>query len=99
MNVGLMTYIKNEAVLWSIKDIMQRKGQFDHAQIWPDMSAGLRYSDNQTLTNFFSQPREFYHAKPLHVCRRLYPAQILFHALPIRTCLKRENTHRIVKSA
>ena len=42
VDVTLVADVEDKSVLGSIEDAVQRDGQFDHAEIWTEMAAGLR---------------------------------------------------------
>src|SRR6266481_2901846 len=67
MDVALMTDIHDKAVSRRIEDTMQSDGQFDHAEIWSQMSAGLRKNFDQFIAYFLSELRQILFTKRFDV--------------------------------
>ena len=57
VDVGLVAHVEHDLVFGSIKDRVQGHGQFDHAEIWSKVAAGLRQRLNQEFTDLLRQLR------------------------------------------
>ena len=58
VDVTLMTDIEDKPVLRRVEDAMQRDGQLDDAEIWPEMPAGLRKDFDQLVAHFLRELRQ-----------------------------------------
>ena len=58
VDVALVADIEDEPVLWRVEDAMQRDRQFDHAEIRPEMSAGLRQNIDELFAHLLRELRQ-----------------------------------------
>ena len=58
VDVALMADVEDELVLRRVEDAMQRDGQLDHAEIRPEMAAGLRKNVDQLIAHFLRELRQ-----------------------------------------
>src|SRR5690606_14535443 len=47
VRIGLVADIPDQPVVWRIENVMQRNGQFDHAEAGAEMPTRLRYRVNE----------------------------------------------------
>ena len=59
VDVGLVADVEDEAVGRRIENGMQRDGQLHHAEIRPEMAAGLGQDGDQFLADFLGQGGQF----------------------------------------
>ena len=59
VDVGLVADVEDEAVGRRVENGMERDGQFHHAEVRPEMAAGLGQHGNQLLANLLGQRGEF----------------------------------------
>src|ERR1019366_9134111 len=58
---------------------MQRDGQFDHAEIWREVAAGLAEHRDQFVTDFLCQRLQLLHREQFDVGRRIDHVKITSH--------------------
>ena len=76
VNVGLVAHVENELVLGRAEHAVQRDGQFDHAEVRPEVSAdarrvGLAHHVDQLLADLLGELREVALGQRLQVVGRL----------------------------
>ncbi len=57
VDVSLVAHVEEQLILWGIEDRVQRQRQLDHAQIRPQVAAGLGERLNQEFANLLGQRR------------------------------------------
>ena len=67
VDVTLMADVEDKFVLGRIEDAMQRNGQFDDAEIRPEMSAGLRKNLDERFAHFLRELRQVLFAQRFDV--------------------------------
>ena len=67
VDVALMADIEDELVLRRVEDPVQRDGQFDDAEIRPEMAAGLREDADQFVAHFLRELRQVLFAQRLDI--------------------------------
>src|ERR1035438_5960731 len=80
VHIGLVGNVEDKAVARRVEDVMQGQRQLDDAQVGADVAAGLRDAHNQPLAYLLGKLRQLRNRQPLHIRRRLDPAQQFFHA-------------------
>ena len=55
VRVRLVANVPDQTVAWSIERVVQRDGEFDHAQARPEMTAGHRNRRNRLLPQLVGQ--------------------------------------------
>jgi hypothetical protein len=80
VHIGLVGNVEDKAVARRVEDVVQGQRQLDHAQVRADVAAGLRDAHNQPLAYLLGKLRQLRNRQPLHIRRRLDPAQQFFHA-------------------
>ena len=56
VDVALVADVEDEAVAGSIEDVVHGDGQLDHAQVRPDVTAGLGDAGDEAVADLFGQP-------------------------------------------
>ena len=59
VDVGLMADVENEAVGRRVENGVERDGQLDHAEIRPEMAAGLGQDGDEFVANFLRELGKF----------------------------------------
>ena len=83
VDIRLVAHVEDEAVARRVEDVVQRQRQLHHTQVGAKVPAGLGDTKNQPLANLFGKLSQLRNGQPLHIRRRLNPAQQLFHAHPV----------------
>ena len=55
VDVALVADVEDEAVARRVEDVVHGDGQLDHAEVRPDVTAGLRDAGDEALANLFGQ--------------------------------------------
>ena len=71
VDVTLMADVEDELVLRRVENAMERDRQLDHAEIRPEMTAGLREHLDQLIAHFLRELRETFLRQRLHVGGRM----------------------------
>jgi len=61
VHVGLVADVENKAVRRRIEDGVERDRKFNHAEVWPEMAAGLGQNGNQFVADFLRQLGQLLH--------------------------------------
>jgi hypothetical protein len=59
MRIGLMSYVPDDLICGSVKDIMQSYGQFNNPEAWGKMPPGFRDRFDNNVPEFLREKREF----------------------------------------
>ena len=78
VDIALMADVEDEFVLRRLEDTVERDGEFDDAEIRPEMSAGLGKHLNQLLTHFLGKLRQAFLRQGLDVVGRMDPVEQAF---------------------
>ena len=60
VDVTLVADVEDKLVLRRVENAMQRDGQLDHAEIRPEMAAGLREHLDQLVAHFLRELRQVF---------------------------------------
>ena len=71
VHVGLVADVEDEGIGRRIEDAMQRDGQLDHAQIRPEVAAGLGQHGDQFVADFLGQRGQLVHRQLFNVGGRI----------------------------
>ena len=74
VDVALVADVEDELVLRRVENAMQRDGQLDHAEVRPEMAAGLREHLDQFIAHFLRELREAFLRQGFDVGRRMDPS-------------------------
>src|SRR5579883_1681466 len=55
MHISLVPNIPDQQVVWGIENVVQRHRQFNHAQVWGQVTTFYRDLFDDLTSNFFSQ--------------------------------------------
>ena len=69
VDVALVADVEDEPVVRRIENAMKRNGQLDHAEIGPEMAAGLRKDFDQLIAHFLRELREAFLRQGFHIRR------------------------------
>ena len=64
-----MTYVHDKSVAGRVEHAMQSNRQFDHAEIWAEMTSGLRQNLDQLIPHFLCKLRQILFAQRLDIGR------------------------------
>ena len=87
VDVALMADVEDELVLRRVEDPMQRDRQLDHAEIRPEMAAGLREDLDQLIAHFLRELREALFRQRFHVGGRMNSIE---QTRRLQRCLRRD---------
>src|SRR5579859_2631062 len=82
VDVGLMAYVEEDTVGRSFKNGVERQGQFDDAEVWPEVSAGSGKGLHQGGANFGRQCLHLCGVESLEVSRRMDRLKQCTHKTP-----------------
>src|SRR5690606_1499143 len=69
VRIGLVADIPDQPVVWRIEDVMQRNGQFDHAEAGAEMPTRLRYRVNELCAKLARKLRQIAFGQLAQICR------------------------------
>ncbi len=69
VDIGLVADVEDEIVGGSVENGVQGDGQLDHAEVGPEMAAGLGQDGDEFLANFLRQRGEFLRRQLFDVSR------------------------------
>ena len=79
VDVGLVADVEDETVRGRVEDVVHREGQLDHAQVRPDVAAGLGKAADQKLADLLREFCEFRDRHALDVGGRLNRTEMFTH--------------------
>jgi hypothetical protein len=81
MDITLVADIPNELVLGCGKNMVQREGQLDHAQVGSEVAAVLGEHGDEFVANLCCQSLQLLHGEFLDVGGIIYHIQVAVHRI------------------
>ena len=79
VHVGLMRDVEDETVLWRFKHAVHRDGKLHHAEIRPEMAAGLAEGLDERAADFFGKRGQFLRGQGFQIGRGMNGRQVGVH--------------------